>query len=212
MPTALLTFTKKGTRDAVYRNRLNIKQSPLCKHIWINENLDIQQRKGRAILRTVVDFAQNQGREARVVGDQIVISGIKYNYESLKNLPEQLSLKRVFTCMEDQYVYLQSEFSPHSSFAPVNFNYKGNPHSSAEQAFCFQKAVGNNRPVLAKSVLETHDPRLCKAITAVIKPSQQWLDQEKAEMTDIVSTKYQTPELHQGTKNGERMPLSGPKR
>ena len=29
--TILVTFTKKANRDAVYQNRLNIKQNPLCK-------------------------------------------------------------------------------------------------------------------------------------------------------------------------------------
>ena len=135
----------------------------MCKNVWINENLDTLQRKERAILRTVVDFAKDKGREARIVGEKIIISGTKYRYKSLNNLPEQINLEWVFTRLDKHYVYLQSEFSPHSSFAKVNFTYKRNPHTSAEQAFCFQKASGNNMPELAKSIL-----------MAGIKTTQQW--------------------------------------
>ena len=193
--TILVTFTKKANRDAVYRNRLNIKQNPLCKNIWINENLDQQQRKERAILRTVVDFAKDQGREARMVGDQVIISGLKYSFASLDNLPEQIRLEKVFTRTDEHFVYFQSEFSPHSSFAKVKFTYKNNQHTSAEQAFCFQKATGNNMPDLAKTVLTIDDPRKCKALVANIKTTEQWQDQEKVEMAQIVTAKYQVPEF-----------------
>ena len=166
--TILVTFIKRATRDVVYRNGMAIKQNPLCKNIWVNENLDSTQRKERAILRTVVDFAKDLGKEVRIVGEQIIISGLKYTYETLQNLPEQISLERVFTRSDEQYIYFQSEFSPHSSFAKVKFTYKGNPHTSAEQAFCYQKAKGNDFPDLAKSILDTEDPRKCKSMAAVL--------------------------------------------
>ena len=121
-----------------------------------------------------VIFAKDQGREARIVGDQVVISGLKYNFASLDKLPEQISLEKVFTRTDDHYVYFQSEFSPHSSFAKVKFNYTNNQHTSAEQAFCFQKAAGNNMHDLAKSVLTIDDPRKCKALVANIKTTEQW--------------------------------------
>ena len=128
-----------------------------------------------------------------MVGEQIIISGLKFTYETLQNLPEQISLERVFTRSDDQYVYFQSEFSPHSSFAKVKFTHKGNPHTSAEQAFCYQKAKGNNMPDLAKSILDTEDPRKCKSMAAVITTTPQWLNQEKDEMAQIVAVKYQVP-------------------
>ena len=191
--TILVTFIKRATRDEVYRNRMVIKQNPLCKNIWVNENLDSTQRKERAILRTVVDYTKDMGKEARMVGEQVIISGLKYTYEKLQNLPEQISLERVFTRSDDQYVYFQSEFSPHSSFAKVKFIYKGNPHTSAEQAFFYQKAKGNDMPDLEKSILDTEDPRKCKSMAAVITTTPQWLNQEKEEMAQIVTVKYQVP-------------------
>ena len=191
--TILVTFIKRATRDEVYRNRMVIKQNPLCKNIWVNENLDSTQMKERAILRTVVDFAKDIGKEARMVGEQIIISGLKYTYDTLQNLPEQISLERVFTRSDDQYIYFQSEFSPYSSFAKVKFTYKGIPHTSAEQAFCYQKAKGNDFPDLAKSILVTEDPRKCKSMAAVITTTPQWLNQEKEEMAQIVTAKYQVP-------------------
>ena len=118
---------------------------------------------------TIVDFAKDQEQEAEMVGDQILITGFKYNYENLDRLSNQISMDKVFTRMDDNYVYFKSEFSPHSSFAKFNFTYMGKPHTSAEQAFLYQKAEGNYRPELAKTILETDDPRRCKVIAAGIK-------------------------------------------
>ena len=177
----------------MYKDRINIKRNPLCKTIWINENLDSDQRKQRAIMRTIVDFAKDKGKEARLVGDIMIISGLKYEFDRLDHLPEQIELDKVFTHLEDDFVLFQSEYSWCSSFARVDFEYKGRKYTTAEQAFCYEKAVGNDQPDIAEEVLKTTDPRKCKSLVATIKTSPEWNNQEKAEMAGIVTAKFQNP-------------------
>ena len=50
-------------------------------------------------------------------------------------------------------------------------------------------------PDLAKTVLTIDDPRKCKALVANIKTTEQWQNEEKVEMAQIVTAKYQVPEF-----------------
>ena len=193
----LVQFTRVPTRDEVYKNRINIKKNPLCKSIWINENLYQDQRKQRAIMRTVVDFAKEKGKEARLVGDTMIISGLKYSFDRLGALPDEISLTKVFTREDDEFVYFQSEYSSFSSFAPAVFNYKGNKFANAEQAFSHSKVKENNKNDLADIILQTTDPRKCKHLAAITQTSEEWKNMEEQEMADIVTEKFKDPTMRQ---------------
>ena len=54
----------------------------------------------------------------------MILSGLKYTFERLEQLPEQVKEEKVFTRFDGKYVYFQSELSCFSSFVPVEFVYK----------------------------------------------------------------------------------------
>ena len=191
----LVQFTRIATRDEVYKNQINIKKNPMCKTIWINENLEQDQRKQRAYMRTVVDYAKEKGKEARLVGDIMIVSGLKYSLDRLGALPDEINLIKVFTREDDEFVYFQSEYSSFSSFAPAVFNYKGNKFANAEQAFSHSKAKENNKDDLAETILQTTDPRRCKQLATITHTSEEWKNMEEQEMTDIVTEKFKDPTL-----------------
>ena len=191
----LVQFTRITTRDDVYKNRINILKKPICKTIWINENLDPDQRKQRAIMRTVVDYAKEKGKEARLAGDIMIVSGLKYSFDRLGALPDEINLTKVFTREDDEFVYFQSEYSSFSSFAPAVINHKGNKFANAEQAFSHSKAKENNKDDLAETILKTTDPRRCKQLAAITQTSEKWKNMEEQEMADIVTEKFRDPVL-----------------
>ena len=45
-------------------------------------------------MRLVVDYVKEQGREARMVGDMMIISGLKYTFDRIGNLPEEVNLTK----------------------------------------------------------------------------------------------------------------------
>ena len=187
----LVQFTRITTRDEVYKNRINIKKNPMCKAIWINENLDPDQRKHRAIMRTVVDFAKEKGKEARLVGDILIVSGLKYSFDRLGALPDEINLTKVFTREDDEFVYFQSEYSSFSSFAPAVIDHKGNKFANAEQAFSYSKVKENNKDDLAEMILKTTDPRRCKQLASITQTTEKWRNMEEQEMADIVTREIQ---------------------
>ena len=140
-------------------------------------------------MRSVVDYTKEQGREARMVRDMMIISGLKYTFDRIGNLPEEVNLTKVFTCEDEEYVYFRSfvEYSSFSSFAPAVFNYKGNKFHNAEQAFTHGKAKENENDNLAKTILQTTDPRKCKQLVANIQTSTAWKNMEEKEMSNIVT-------------------------
>ena len=191
----LVQFTRITTRDEVYKNRINIKKKTMCKAIWINENLDPDQRKHRAIMRTVVEYAKEKGKEARLAGDILIVSGLKYSFDRLGALPDEINLTKVFTREDDEFVYFQSEYSSFSSFAPAVINHKGNKFANAEQAFSHSKAKENNKDELAETILKTTDPRRCKQLASITQTTEKWRNMEEQEMADIVTEKFKDPVL-----------------
>ena len=135
-----MSFLKQSTRDNIYRARFTIKNNPACEQIWINESLDEGQRQERAELRALSELATREGQESRVVGDTLIIQGVKYYRNDLQKLPPNINLSRAYTIETEDSIYFQSEHSWPSSFAPVQIAYMGND-STLEQGYAHRMAV-----------------------------------------------------------------------
>ena len=121
----LIIFTKQSTRDKVYRARHEIKSNPACTNIWINEALDEEQRQERAEIRALSELAKDEGYESRVVGDTVIIQGIKYPYPNINKQPSKLTLERAYTKTTEDSIYFQSQHSWPSNFVPAEIVYMG---------------------------------------------------------------------------------------
>ena len=139
----VVEFDTRETRDQVFRARYNIKTNPNCANVWINERLDDEQRTQRMEMRALADLAKEQQREARVVGDTLIVSGIKYKHADIYKLPDDISLEMAFTRTDGEYIFFNSEHSFLSAFYPVDFEYKKQDYQNAEQAHAHRKAKDN---------------------------------------------------------------------
>ena len=193
----VVSFLRQSTRDNIYRARFTIKNNPACEQIWINESLDEGQRKERAELRALSELAIREGQESRVVGDTLIIQGIKYYRNDLQKLPPNINLNRAYTIETEDSIYFQSEHSWPSSFAPVQIEYLGNNYSTLEQGYAHRMAVKSGDHEIANLIKKEHRPRKCKALTKKIK-NLAWTEEDsKTEMTALVKKKYQLPYYRQ---------------
>ena len=115
----IVEFDSKDTRDQVFRARFNIKNNPNCENVWINERLVDQQKTQRMELRALSDLAKENHREARVVGDVLIVSGIKHKHADIQNLPDDVNLEDAFTRVDGDHIFFNSEHSFLSAFYPA---------------------------------------------------------------------------------------------
>ena len=192
-----MSFLRQSTRDNIYKARFTIKNNPACEQIWINESLDEGQRQERAELRALSELAKREGQESRVVGDTLIIQGIKYYHNDLQKLPPNINLSKAYTIETEDSIYFQSEHSWPSSFAPVQIEYLGNNYSTLEQGYAHRMAVKSGDHEIANLIKKEHRPRKCKALTKKIK-NLAWTEEDsKTEMTALVKKKYQVPYYRQ---------------
>ena len=191
----VVEFDCRETRDLVFKARFNIKTNPNCEKVWINERLDDEQRLQRMELRALADLAKEKKREARVVGETLIVSGIKYKHADLDKLPDEVNLEEAFTRVDGEYIYFNSEHSFLSAFYPVEFTYKKQTYQTAEQAHAHRKAKGNNHLDIAKQILQQSNPRKCKQLAKGLTTSQTWRDNEDSEIEGIQAAKFSIPVL-----------------
>ena len=191
----VVEFDTRETRDQVFRARYNIKTNPNCANVWINERLDDEQRTQRMEMRALADLAKEQQREARVVGDTLIVSGIKYKHADIYKLPDDISLEMAFTRTDGEYIFFNSEHSFLSAFYPVDFEYKKQDYQSAEQAHAHRKAKDNGHHDIAKLILKEKDPRKCKQLAKGLSTTQTWRDDETEEIKAIQEVKFNIPVL-----------------
>ena len=193
--TIKVTFLSRNTRNQIYVNRNDIKQNPACKHVWINECLDEEQKRVRAEVRSIVDLAKSQGKEARAVGDTAIISGIKYHHSTFATLPPELTLERAYTRELNGKLFFNSEHSPLSSFYPLEIEYDNHKYQTNEQGFQHQKAITLGKVDIANQIKKQPSPRKCKALGKQLGHSKIWDDKREKVMEDLVNIKAQHPEI-----------------
>ena len=193
--TIKATFTTKSTRNHIYSNRGSIKQNPACRNVWINECLDDDQKRVRSEVRAVADLAKSQGKEARAVGDTVIISGIKYHHQTFSTLPPGITLEKAFTREHNNKIYFNSEHSPLSSFYPSDIEYQNSKYIHNEQGFQHQKAVTMGNLDLANKIKNEISPRKCKSLGKLLGNSKVWDDKRDSIMEDLVYIKAQNPTI-----------------
>ena len=146
-------------------------------------------------LRALADLAKEHQREARVVGDTLIVSGIKYKHADIYKLPDDISLEEAFTRIDGDDIFFNSEHSFLSAFYPVDFMYKCQDYQNAEQAHAHRKAKDNGHHGIAKLILKQKDPRKCKQLAKGLTTSQTWRDDENEEIKAIQEAKFNIPVL-----------------
>ena len=145
----VVEFDCRETRDLVFKARFNIKSNPNCEKVWINERLDDEQRLQRMELRALADLAKDKKRDARVLGETLIVSGIKYKHADIDKLPDEVNLEDAFTRVDGEYIYFNSEHSFLSAFYPAELTYKKQVYQTSEQAHAHRKAKGNGHHDIA---------------------------------------------------------------
>ena len=164
----LVKFLSTNDRDLVWKNRHTLNRNRDNK-IFLNEGFPPEVEKRRAFLRPYVKAAWASNKRATLVGDTLLVEGLKYTADTLDQLPPDIQPEKVVikTNNETTLFYRQDAFL--SNFHPSVFTIEGRTYNCNEQYYCAQKArCFGDRPKECQ-IMASNNPAEMKYLSSDIK-------------------------------------------
>ncbi len=152
----------------------------------------------RRLLNPIVKKAKEEGMEAWLSVDRLILGGKSYTVDNLDTLPKPLQPEEVFTKRSDHHTAFFTKNSPLSNHYPSRFKIGGVEFLHEEQHYMYNKALHCKDQVTAKKILNTSDPGACKSLGRSLKiPDQKvWKEQCTGIMYEGLVAKFeQNPNL-----------------
>ena len=140
-------------------------------------------------MRWVHALPKQEGVQAYLRGNDLIIDGKKFSHGELCNLPHNLSLQRAKTIILENEMAFQGQHSYMSNFYTSPFKYQGTDFCTAEQCFQYLTALAHGNNQIASKILLTADPYQVKALETQIRESSDWAQRKLKTLEDVT---YQT--------------------
>lgn len=174
---------KKG---ALYKNKALKMGSVYC-----NDDLTEDSRLKRQEMREIARHAKGMGyRDAKVVGNKLMVNGTPYLEDELHLLPTELLLANIRTRKVRNGIGFCSKESYLSNFYATRVVINGETFSSSEQAYQFSKAIICEREDIAKFIKQCNDPVKIKHQGDRVEVKKKWENQKLNVMKCIVTGKF----------------------
>ena len=204
-PSILVKFLSTAERDNVWRNRDTLNRNRENR-IFLNEDFPPEVEKRRAFLRPYVKAAWASHRKATLVGDTLLVDGLKYTADTLDQLPPDIQPEKVVikTSNETTLFYRQDAFL--SNFHPSVFTLEGRTYNCNEQYYCAQKArCFGDRPKECQ-IMASNNPAEMKYLSSKIDGYNNdfWMRKREQIMHQGLLAKFtQNEQLAQKLNNTE---------
>ena len=183
-------------RDNIYFARTKLRGNPDWRAVYYNDDVNESTRKKREDMRAVALLCKWKNINHRLHSDSIVINGRKFTEHQLDSLPLGLTLEEAKTIKTDKGVLFQSEHSFLSSFYEAPLKFKDVVHKTVEHGFNHERAVGGNRPDLAKLSAGGVMPQEAKRVGKLVQESPEFKKNKDLLMEALQFEKYsQNPPL-----------------
>ena len=136
----LVKFLSTQDRDLVWKNRDTLNKNRDNK-IFLNEDFPPEVEKRRAFLRPYVKAAWASNRRATLIGDTLLVEGLKYTADTLDQLPTDLQPENVVIKTKDETTLFYRQDAFLSNFHPSVFTLDGRTYNCNEQ---YQIMASNN--------------------------------------------------------------------
>ena len=107
-----------------------------------NDEYPIHEKQTHDRLRPILRFAKSLPEfrdNSKLVGDKLVINGVKYGLDDIHRLPMGLEAYHAAEKSDDDTIAFHGELSPFSNFHPSPFTIDNHIYHSAEQWIQYQK-------------------------------------------------------------------------
>lgn len=181
----IVRFAHLADRDTIWNSKWLLARSKF----FLDEDFSPEVQKIRRKLLPVMAEAKRKSHRCNLVKDKLIVDGVSYTIETLKNLPKEI--RDGSRWHEDQVAFF-GELCPASNFHSVSFKHDGRDYENSEKALFYKKAVKFGDKEAAKKILAEKDPRTIKAISKTIKnvDDSKWKDSIKELVTPILVDKF----------------------
>ena len=135
-----MNFNRPISITSQYRDDKDLLMSNkhrLPAGIYANDEYPIHVKQTRDRLRPLLRYAKSLPEyrdNCKLIGDKIMINGLKYGINELHRLPAGQR-------MDDDTIAFHGELSPYSNFHPSPFTINGHTYHSAEQWIQYTKSM-----------------------------------------------------------------------
>ena len=112
--------------------------------IYANDEYPIHVKQTRDRLGPILRFAKSLPEfrnNSKLVGDKLVINGVKYGLDDIHRLPMGLEAYRAAEKSDDDTIAFHGELSPFSNFQPSPFTINNHIYHSTKQCIQYQKCL-----------------------------------------------------------------------
>ena len=109
-----MTFQEREDKEQLLRNKQNLPPG-----LYVNKEFPIQVKRAWDKLQLIYKLAKSNPKykdKCKLQGDKLIIDGIKYTVDTLKELPEELSAHHTAKKSNDEVLVFHGEYSPFSNF------------------------------------------------------------------------------------------------
>ena len=174
----IIRFLRFEDRMKVWNKRRKLAGTKF----FINEDFPVEIQQRRQKMLPVFKEARKRQKKVLLLGDKLILEGVRYTVDTLDRLPPEFQLTSLATKKTDHAILFYGSYSFLSNFYPAKFNLDGKTFGNVEQYIQYQKAVHTGDVEIACGILNTDNPVKQHQYGRKLKPTQdQWNDQ-RAEM------------------------------
>ena len=153
----LVQLTKLRHKGEVFRNVHKLKDKAKWARVHIAEDLLDENSRKQRDLKAIAALAIDLGYEAKVNSLAIIIDGKKFTYNSIDQLPDDLTLSAAKTIKLKDGIAFQGPHLPLSAMHKCPIIDGENNYQSLEQGYYHKAANHHDMPGLAKTIMLTEN-------------------------------------------------------
>ena len=161
--TISITFQRKEDKDLLTSNKQDLPTA-----IYANDEYPIHMKQTRDRLRPILRFVKSLPEfrdNSKLVGDKLVINGVKYGLDDIHRLPMGLEAYRAAKKSDDDTIAFHGELSPFSNFHPSPFTIDNHIYHSTEQWIQYQKCLMFGDSYTANLILHSENALEAKRLS-----------------------------------------------
>ena len=151
-----------------HKSCLLSRRSNLPRGIYVEEAYTDVIKYRRSILRPILKLAlkhDDYKGKCKLVQDQLILHGTKYNIKTLDKLPEILAPYKAAQHTTTECLVFHGQHTPLSNFHPSTFNIEKHKFNSAEHYIQYKKAIHFNDHKTATKILQCKHAHEAKTLS-----------------------------------------------
>lgn len=188
--TIVVSFVRMLDKEMVYQAKAITKGDKKIK-FFLNDDVSKDGRVLKAKMRRVVAVAKDQGMDAKLAGNKVIIGTRAYFSNELSLLPDEITdnIKQEKD-IGDRIVY-RGEKSMFSNFFPAPFLVDDIDFLHVEQYYQHEKALHHNEIKTADRIMQLTNPNRIKALGDSIEEGSSWVKRRMLVLYDGARAKFE---------------------